>query len=110
MQVSDIKPSGKVVGFVRLQKKIGAQHIRIVDFTRFELTKQCIRFREENWVVTEHETIPAVTGRNTDDFTSVDSANECFAWWLKSKLDDNYVVLQVSGNPGPMPTNTVKAN
>ena len=103
MQFSDTKPTGTVVGFIRLQKKIGAQHIRLVDFTRYELTKNCIRFREENWVVTQDATVPAMMGRNTDNFMSMDGANECFAWWLKTKLDDHYTVLQVNGSPGPLP-------
>ena len=106
MQQSALKPSGLNVGFIRLQRPEGASHVHIVDITRFELSPACIRFREENWIVDSKGFIPSSEGRNTDDFHAKQYADEFFAWWLQSKLEDKFSIVQFLGNPGPLPLNT----
>jgi len=103
MHLSDKKPTGTNVGYVRLQKRMGASFVQIVDFTRYELSPQCVRFREENWVATKDKVNASSRGRNTDDFHRAIWADEHFAWWLKTKLDDGYSILKIDGNPGPLP-------
>ena len=105
MRMSDAPPSGTAKGFIRLQKVQGATYVQIVDLTRYELTNQCIRFREENWISTKGSLFPSSMGRNTDDFNTMSTADEYFAWWLKSKVDDRYTILHVGGAPGPLPVN-----
>lgn len=104
MTPSERKPSGEIVGYIRLTKPVGASYVQVVDFTRFELAKRSsIKFREENWIATQNGTKPSSLGRNTDAFTVIATADEYFAWWLKAKLDDHYSILTVEGNPGPLP-------
>ena len=108
MHVTDKKPPGKNVGYVRVHKKNGATYVQIVDLTRYESSVHSVRFREENWITTKDSTYPSITGRTTDDFNNAAWADEHFAWWLKTKLDDGYAILAVEGTPGPLPSLTVE--
>lgn len=109
MQQSSVRPSGLNVGFIRLHRPEGASHVYVVDLTRCELSPACIRFREENWIVDSRGFMPSSEARNTDNFTTKEQADEFFAWWLQSKLEDKFNITQYSGIPGPMPEQYVKS-
>lgn len=102
MNISDRKPNGTNTGFVRLQKFTGSC-CKIVDMIRYELSSQCVRFREENWISSRGTVVPSGKGRNTDDFHEVNQADEFFARWLKVRLEDRYTIVDVGGRPGPLP-------